>query len=199
MSAITAAEIPASARPAVVDDLVAEGVEGARDAGPDPPGTQHGTVVGGRVGELRGGDARPLAGEGGVQQGGDVDEVGRAAAGRQAVERRVDPEADDADLAVVVDQDVLGDQAAVRQPGVVGQGQAVGHLGDDPRGAARLQRAVVGQHDVERGPLAPLVDDVAEVVELLGVQHAQQPGVEVGGDGAGGLEQPGGARVLRAG
>ena len=76
------------------------------------------------------------------------------------------------------------------------QGQAVGHLGDDPRGAAGLQRAVVGQHDVERGPLAPLVDDVAEVVELLGVQHAQQPGVEVGGDVAGRLEQPGGARVV---
>ncbi len=182
--------------PAGVDDLVAEGVEGAGDAGPDPPRSQHGAVVGGRGGELRGGDARPLAGEGGVQQGGGVDEVGRPSTGRQAVEGGVHPEADDPDLSVVVDQDVLGDQPSVRQPGGVRQGEAVGHLGDDPRGAARLQRSVVGQHDVERGPLAPLVDDEAEVVEPLGVQDAQQAGVEVGGHVAGRLQESLGPRVV---
>ncbi len=58
------------------------------------------------------------------------------------------------------------------------------------------QRSVVGQHDVERRPLAPLVDDEAEVVEPLGVQDAQQSGVEVGSDVAGRLQESLGPRVV---
>ena len=55
---------------------------------------------------------------------------------------------------------------------------------------------LLGEHDVERGAGAPLVDDEAEVVDPLGVEHPQDPLVQDRRRAAGRLEQQLGARVV---
>ena len=163
-----------------VDDLVAQVVKLPRDAGSHPAGSEHLAVLGRRRRQARGGHPTPLARQGGIEHGGCVGEVGGVPTGGQTVQRGVHGEADDPNLSVQVDQHVLRHHPAVVEPGVVGACQAVGDLADDPRGSARLQGLVGCEHVVERGPLPPLVDDVAEVVGLVGVEHAQQPPVVVG-------------------
>ena len=105
-----------------VEQFVAQVVERARDAGADLARSQHPAVVARHLRHDRGRVAGPLAGERGVQEPGQVADVGAQLAGRQAVQGGVDAEADDPDRAGVVDQDVLGHQAAVRdRPGVRGR------------------------------------------------------------------------------
>ncbi len=179
-----------------VEHLVAEGVEGAGDPGPDPPRSQHDAVRlrRGRQRGLR--DAGPAAGEGGVEQGDQVDLVDAGAPRGQPAQGGVAPEADDPHLAVLVDQDVLGREPAVGQAEGVRLGDRVGHLRDQPRGAPRREGPLTGEQDVEGVALAPLVDDVAATVGHLGVEHAQQPSVDHGARRAGGLEERRGALVV---
>ena len=174
---------------AAVEHVVAQRVEGARDPGPDLAWPEHMAVLRGRGRHHRAADARPSAGEGGVQQADEVHDVGRRTSRGEAVEGGVDGEADQPDRTVVVDQDVLGHQATVGDAGFVGQGHRVGHLGHDPGGDGRRQRFAVGQQDVEAGAGAPLVDHEAAVGGLVDVEHPQHPAVEDGRRGAGGLTQ----------
>ena len=180
----------------MVEDVVAQRVEGARDPGPHLARPEHVAVLRGRGGDHRAADARPPGRQRGVQESDEVDHVGRGAPGRQAVEGGVDREADQPDPAVVVDEHVLGDEPAVGHPGVVGEGQRVGHLRDDPGGDGRRERLAVGQQDVEAGAGAPLVDHEAAVGGLVDVEHPQHPPVEDRGGGAGGLAEQGGAVVV---
>ena len=71
-----------------------------------------------------------------------------------------------------------------------------GGLGDQPGGPARTEGSVAGEQDVQRGPGPPLVDDVAEPADAVGVEHPQDPAVRDGGRQAGRLEQPVGALVV---
>jgi hypothetical protein len=105
------------------------------------------------------------------------------------VEGGVDGEADQPDRTVGVDEDVLGHEASVGHLGLVGEGQGVGDLRDDPRRDRGRERAAVGEQDVEAGARPPLVDHEAPLVRLVDVQHPEHPAVEHGGRGAGGLAQ----------
>jgi hypothetical protein len=136
---------------ALVEHVVAQRVEAARDPGTHLTRPEHPAVLGRGGGDHGPADPRPARGQGGVQQPDEVDEVGGDAARWQPVQGGVDGEADQPDRAVLVDEDVLGDQAAVGEAGVVGQGQGVGHLGHDPRGHGGGEGFAVGQHDVEAG------------------------------------------------
>ncbi len=179
-----------------VEHLVAERVEHPRDAGADPPGAQHLAVhLGGRRHRRRR-DARPLAGEGAVEQPREVDLVDADPAGREAAECGLDAESDDPHLAVLVEEDVLRGQGAVGDPGLVRLGEAVGDLGDEPGRAARGQRTLAGEQDVEGVALAPLVDHEAAPVGGLGVEHPQQPAVDDRAGAARRLEQRTGALVV---
>ena len=171
-----------------VEHLVAEGVEHPRDAGTHAPRAQHLAVHLGsrRDGGL--GGAGPLAGQRAVEQAGEVDLVDAGPTGRQAAQRGVHPEADDADLAVLVDQHVLRHEAAVGQAGGVRLGHRVRDLGDQPGRPARRQRTLAGDEDVEGVALAPLVHDVAAPACRLGVEHPEQPSVHDGASAARGLE-----------
>ena len=161
-----------------VDDLVAQGVQRARDAGADLARPEHAPALQGcgRYGGAR--DAGPPSGEQEVEEPGQVGDVGRDAAGREAHQGRVDREPDHADRAADVDQHVLRHQASVRDPGVVGDRDRPGDLGHDPGGPARAHRSLVRDQDVEGGAGAPLVDDVADVTLLIDVQDPQDPPVE---------------------
>ncbi len=145
-----------------VEDGVAQRVEHPGHARPDLPRAQHPAVrVRGGLDQRRG-DARPAGGEGGVQVRGEVGDVGGDPPERQAVQRGVDGEPDDAHRAGAVDEDVLRDQPAVRDPRGVGDLQGPGDLRDHPRGAAGGERSLVGEQDVQRDAGGPLVDDVAQ-------------------------------------
>ena len=182
-------EVAAGVRPRPrgvgVEHRVAERVEHPRDAGPDLPRPQHPAV---RV--RRGLDdgrrgAGPAGGQGGVQEPGQPGDVVRHPSGRQPVEGRVDGEADHPHRPGAVDEDVLGDQAPVGDPGRVRDLERARHLADQPGGPARGQRTVVGQQDVERDARRPLVDDEAErgavarglVGGLVDVEDPQQAAV----------------------
>jgi len=53
-------------------------------------------------------------------------------------------------------------------------GHRVRDLGDQPGRAARRQRTLAGDEDVEGVTLAPLVHDVAAPARRLGVEHPEQ-------------------------
>ena len=183
--------------PLRVEHLVAQGVEHARDAGPDAPRAQHLAVHLGGGRQRRRRDAGPLAGERAVEEAGEVDLVDVDPARGQAAERRLDPEADDPHLPVLVDQHVLGRQAAVGEAGVVGLDEAVGDLGHQPGRTSGGERSLAGEQDVEGVALAPLVDDEAAPVGGLGVEDPQQPPVDDGPGAARRLEERLGAVVVR--
>ena len=112
------------------------------------------------------------------------------------MQRRVDRKAQDPDLAVEVDQHVRRDHAAVLETRLVGTSEALGDLGGDPGGAPGLEGSAALQHDVEGGPLAPLVHDVAAVVALIGVEHPQQTPVVIRRRPSRRCHQPLGALVV---
>ena len=172
-----------------VEHLVAQGVEHARDAGPDPTRAQHLAVHLGGGRQRRRRDPGPLAGERAVEEAGEVDLVDVDPARGQAAERRLDAEADDPHLPVLVDQHVLGRQAAVRETGVMCLGEAVGDLGHQPGRTSGGERSLAGEQDVEGVALAPLVDDEAAPVGGLGVEDPQQPPVDDGPGAARRLEE----------
>ena len=124
-------------------------------------------------------------------------DVVRHPSGRQPVEGRVDGEADHPHRPGAVDEDVLGDQAPVGDPGRVRDLERARHLADQPGGPARRQRTVVGQQDVERDARRPLVDDEAErgavarglVGGLVDVEDPQQAAVHHARGGPGRLAQ----------
>ena len=68
-------------------------------------------------------------------------------------------------------------------PSLVAGGDRGGDLGRPARPPGAGPAARRGEHDVERVAGAPLVDDVAEPVGAVGVEHPQQPPV-VDGRGA---------------
>ena len=179
-----------------VEDLVAERVEHPRDPGAHAARSQHLAVHLGCGRHVGLGRAGPLAGQGAVEQAGEVDLVDADPGRRESPQRRVHAEADDADLAVLVHEDVLRDEVPVGEPGGVGLGQRVGDLADQPGGAARRKGAFARDEDVEGVALAPFVDDVAPAVGGLGVEHPEQPSVDDGTGAAGGLEHGGGAVVV---
>ena len=179
-----------------VEALVAEGVELSGDSGAHAPRAEHCAVVLGRGRQRGARDPRPLPGQRAEEQGDEVDLVDTDTARRQAVEGGVNTEADDPDLSVLVDQDVLGSQATVRQTRGVRLGDAVGHLRDQHRGAPGSQRTLADQEVVERLAAAPLVDDVAAPVLDVGVEDAQQPAIGDRSGRPGGAEQRLGAVVV---
>ena len=170
------------------EHVVTDGVECLRDARADLSRPQR--LAAGLRGRRQSGsgDARPLAHQGGVQDAGEVDGVGRDPTRGQAVQSGIDREPDDLDGPVVVDQHVLRDQPTVRLLLVVSPGDRLGDLGDDPGRPTSRQRAL-GEEDVEGLPRAPLVDDVAEVVALVRVEDAQDPGVDDGRRSLRGVQQ----------
>lgn len=116
--------------------------------------------------------------------------------GGRPVQGGLDAEADDPDLAVLVDQYVLGPQPVVGGARGVRAGDRVGYLGDHPGGAQRAERVVGLHHQVERQALAPLVHDVAEAGGEVGVEDAQVAAVAKTGRATGGIEQCGGPLVV---
>ena len=128
---------PASRLAARVEQLVAQVVQAAGYAGPHLPGPEHPAVLLGRTRYAGRRDPGPPAGQGRVQQTGQVDHVTLRVARRQAVQRRVDAEADDPDRAVVVEQHVLRREQAVGDAVRVRGGDRVGHLADHPRPTPR--------------------------------------------------------------
>ena len=179
-----------------VEHLVAERVQHPRDTGAHAARAQDRAVHLRCRRNRRLRHAGPLAGEGAVEQAGEVDLVDLGASGGQPAQRRVDAEADQAHLSVLVDEHVLRRQAAVRQPGVVRLREAVGDLADQPRGPSGSQRPLPADQDVERLALAPLVDDVAAAVGELGVEHPEQPPVDDRAGASCGLEEGRGALVV---
>ena len=152
--------------PAWVEQLVAEVVQAAGYAGPHLPRPEHPAVLLGRAGYAGRRDAGPAAGQGRVQQPGQVDHVALRVAGRHAVQRRVDAEADQPDRAGVVEQHVLGREQPMGDAVRVRGRDRVGHLADHPRPTSRRERPVAREHDVERGAGPPLVDDEAAVAAV---------------------------------
>ena len=182
---------------------LADRVEGARDAGADLAWAQRTTRLSRGLGYGGAGDARPPAGQRGVEDAGEVDDVGLALVelavqrvGRAGhLEAGVDDVPDQLDRARVGDQHRLGVQPAVGDALGVPGGDRLGHLAGQPGGPRGRQRALL-EHQVERDALAPLVDHPGDAVVVVAVEHPQQVGVGDGRRDPRRLEQAGGTRVV---
>ncbi len=177
--------------------LVAERVQRPRHPGAHPPRPEHPAVMRGSRSHRRPGRARPLRGECAVEEPGQVGDVDLLSVGRQPVQRGLDAEPDDPDLAGLVDQYVLRGEPPVGDARVVRAGDRVGHLGHQPGRSPRAERPGAGHQDVEGDARAPLVDDVADPVADLRVEHPEDPSVEDGGRTPRRLQQTRRAIVLR--
>ncbi len=184
-------------RPGGVDHPVAQVVEGTGDAGLDLAWTQHPAVLLGRRRARRPGHPRPGGGEQEVDQGGEVGDVGGDPSLGKPEQGGLHGHPDHPDPAGVVDQDVLGHEAAVGHAGLVGMGDRRRDLRDDPGGPATPERALLADQDVEGRAAAPLVDDEAEVGPFVDVEDPEDPPVGHRRGVAGGPHQSGGPRVVR--
>ncbi len=153
---------------------------GSGDARADPPRSQDLAVLARGGGHDGARLPAPARGQGAVEEAGEVGDVVTRLDVRDAVQGGVDAQADDPHPSGAVDEDVLGVEPAVGDPGAVGGGDRAGDLGDQPGRAARAERPGAGRDDVERGTPAPLVDDVADLVGDVGVEDTQDPGVQDG-------------------
>ncbi len=201
------ADLAVAAGLVAVQHLVAQAVERAGDAGPHLARAQHHAVLARGGGDDGARLPGPTGREAAVEQAGEVGEVAverlggvraRGVGQGDAVQGGVDAEPDEPDAAAPVDQHVLGVEPAVGDAGGVGDRDRVGDLGDDPGRHPRSERGTPGHHDVERGAPPPLVDDVADLVGDVGVEHAQRPPVEDGRGATRGGHQRGRAVVVGA-
>ena len=182
----------------LVQHPLTDDVEGPRYAGADLSRPQRAAALTRGLGYGGRGDTGPPTGQAGVEDTGEVDDVGLALVELPvervrwpvALEAGVDDVPDQLDRAGVGHEHGLGVQPTVRDILRVTGSDRVGHLPGQPGGARGRQRALL-EHQVERDAVTPFVDHPGDAALVVAVEHAQQVRVRDGGRDPGRLEQAG--------